>query len=823
MVINLAKLTKLNRVCRISLGAERLMDSLRILLLEDSLLDAELIQATLVEGGIEGEFIRVDRLDRFINALETDTFHLILADHSLSGSDGASALDVAQTYCPDIPFIVISATLGEELAIEILKQGATDYVLKHRLGRLVPSVYRALREATERRERLRAEQALRESEARFQRLVANIPGVLYQYSPSSDGSDVFSYVSSGIRELFEIEPETALQDANAVWSQVHPEDLPTLQASIASAAQHSLPWQWEGRIVTRSGKTKWIQGKSRLDPVACGNTWDGLLIDITDRKQIEHALRLSESRYRSLANAVPQLLWVNDSAGEIQFFNQRWQEYTGLEDLELGVGLWREIIHPEDFEPTATIREQAIAIGEAYEIECRLKRFDQVYRWHLARIVPLKNEQGQVLYWYGTATDIDDIKQIVMGQRFLAEASSALAASLDYRTTFNTIAKLSVPFLADYCFFDVMTAEETIDRVAWHHVDLQQQKWMQHITEPLPHLEHRQHPVVQALVDGKETFQEIVTEEWLKTIALSADHLQLMQMAQLRSFITVPLKMQNRVLGTLSFCVTAHSNRSYTQADLALMHELAHRAALALDNAQLYQHAQAANRAKDQFLGVLSHELRTPLNPILGWAKLLQTTRKDEATVLRGLEAIERNAKLQTQLVEDLLDISRILRGELRMQIEKVELKQAIEQALETVRLAADAKSISLQAEFDPQVAYVGGDAKRLQQAVWNLVSNAVKFTPAGGRVSVNLQYANGYAQLQVCDTGKGITPDFLPYVFDYFQQADSKTTRKFGGLGLGLTIVRHIVEMHGGTVEAVSPGADQGTMLKVQLPLLKD
>jgi signal transduction histidine kinase len=346
---------------------------------------------------------------------------------------------------------------------------------------------------------------------------------------------------------------------------------------------------------------------------------------------------------------------------------------------------------------------------------------------------------------------------------------------------------------------------------------------MQQITNHLPHLEHRQHPVVQALIDGKESFQAIVTEEWLKTIALSAEHLQFMQMAQLRSFITVPLKMQNRILGALSFCFTADSNRSYTKADLALVRELAHRSALALDNAQLYQQAQAANRAKDQFLAVLSHELRTPLNPILGWAKLLQTTRKDEATVLRGLEAIERNARLQTQLVEDLLDISRILRGELRLQIEKVELKPVIEQALETIRLAADAKSIHLQTEFAPQAGYVAGDAKRLQQVVWNLVSNAVKFTPEGGQIRVKLHYTNGCVQIQVRDTGKGITADFLPYVFDYFQQADSKTTRKFGGLGLGLAIVRHIVEMHGGTVEATSPGVDQGTLLKVQLPLLKD
>ncbi|PSB64323.1 hypothetical protein C7B61_12365 [filamentous cyanobacterium CCP1] len=276
------------------------------------------------------------------------------------------------------------------------------------------------------------------------------------------------------------------------------------------------------------------------------------------------------------------------------------------------------------------------------------------------------------------------------------------------------------------------------------------------------------------------------------------------------------------MLGALSLCFTADSNRHYTQSDLTLVNELAHRAALALDNAQLYQQAQNANRAKDQFLAVLSHELRTPLNPILGWSRLLQTAGKNESILIRGLEAIERNAKLQTQLIEDLLDISRILRGKLRLDIGKVDLKAAIEMSLETVRLAAEAKGIQIQTEFEP-VGYVSGDFSRLQQVAWNLLSNAVKFTPEGGQVFVSLRQVGSCAQIQVSDTGKGITSGFLPYIFDYFRQADSKTTRKFGGLGLGLAIVRHIVEMHGGTAEASSPGENQGATLTVKLPLLKD
>jgi PAS domain S-box-containing protein len=231
--------------------------------------------------------------------------------------------------------------------------------------------------------------------------------------------------------------------------------------------------------------------------------------------------------------------------------------------------------------------------------------------------------------------------------------------------------------------------------------------------------------------------------------------------------------------------------------------------------------AEAANRIKDEFLAVLSHELRTPLNPILGWAKLLRSRTFDKKTADRALETIERNAKLQIQLIEDLLDVSRILRGKLTLNICPVALTTTIEAATETVRLAAQAKSIQIQTVLNSSVGLVAGDPSRLQQVVWNLLSNAVKFTPDGGRVEVRLDRIGSQAQIQVIDTGKGISPDFLPHVFEYFRQADSTTTRVFGGLGLGLAIVHHLVELHGGTVWAESLGEGQGATFTVRLPLL--
>lgn len=282
------------------------------------------------------------------------------------------------------------------------------------------------------------------------------------------------------------------------------------------------------------------------------------------------------------------------------------------------------------------------------------------------------------------------------------------------------------------------------------------------------------------------------------------------------------------------------------------------------------EEAEAANRVKDEFLAVLSHELRTPLNPILGWARLLQGGKLDADRTTFALDAIERNAKLQTQLIEDLLDITRIMRGKLTLNMAPVNLVPVIESAIETVHLAAEAKSIQIQTLFDPRVGRVLGDTLRLQQIVWNLLSNAIKFTDEGGRVEVKLERVEGkrgskeareqggsgaaeqqgsgamrqanssllfpapslpspasrplsvYAQITVSDTGKGIQPHFLPYVFEYFRQEDGSTTRKFGGLGLGLAIVRHLVELHGGTVTVDSPGEDQGATFTVRLPLFR-
>ncbi|HVL58972.1 MAG TPA: PAS domain-containing sensor histidine kinase, partial [Burkholderiaceae bacterium] len=231
--------------------------------------------------------------------------------------------------------------------------------------------------------------------------------------------------------------------------------------------------------------------------------------------------------------------------------------------------------------------------------------------------------------------------------------------------------------------------------------------------------------------------------------------------------------------------------------------------------------AERIGRLKDEFLATLSHELRTPLHAILGWSQLLQRSSFDADQIRTGLQTIERNARAQSQIIDDLLDMSRIVSGKIRLDVQSVQLPALIEAAVDAVRPAADARGVRIQVTLDPLAGPVKGDPNRLQQVVWNLLTNAVKFTPRGGRVQVILERVNSHVEIVVSDTGQGIKPEFLPHLFERFRQADASTTRQHAGLGLGLSIVRHLVELHGGTVRAKSPGEGKGATFSVMLPLL--
>lgn len=287
-----------------------------------------------------------------------------------------------------------------------------------------------------------------------------------------------------------------------------------------------------------------------------------------------------------------------------------------------------------------------------------------------------------------------------------------------------------------------------------------------------------------------------------------------------RSYLAVPVKSASGiVLGGLFF---GHSRPGvFTEQHEQLANGVAAWASLALENARLYMEAREADRLKDEFLAVLSHELRTPLNAIVGYSRLLRGNVLSGEKAARGLETLERNAGALTQIVDDVLDISRIVSGKIRLDVQPVELPLVVHNAVATVQPTADAKGVRLQTIIDPRVGPVSGDPARLQQVVWNLLSNAVKFTPRQGRVQIRVERVNSHIEVAVSDTGVGIRSDFLPHVFERFRQADAGTTRKAGGLGLGLSIVRHIVDLHGGSVAVASEGEDKGATFRVRLPLM--
>ncbi len=529
-------------------------------------------------------------------------------------------------------------------------------------------------------------------------------------------------------------------------------------------------------------------------------------IDITERKQAEEALKNSQERLK-LAQTVGKIgSWE---------WNLQTHEIIWTEELEAVYGLapgsfdgnyetWLQTLHPDDRSRIEQDSGGSITEGREFNSEFRIFWPDGSLHWIAAKFQAFNDDTGKPWRVIGVNMDITDRKQADEALRQSEERFRiAQDLSLDAFTIMHSVRD---------------AAGEIID-FEWDYVNPKAAEILQSTIKDL-----KGHRLLQVL-PGNKTNSELFGR-YVQVVETGIPHdIEISYNSEGITgwFRNMAVKLNDGIVVSFSD-ITSRKQAEVERINL-LEREKAART-----------QAEAANRIKDEFLAVLSHELRSPLNPILGWSKLLQSRKFDEATTARALEIIERNAKLQIQLIEDLLDVSRILRGKLSLNIYPVNLVPTIEAALETVRLAASAKSIQIKSVYEPNVGQVSGDSGRLQQVIWNLLSNAVKFTPQGGCVEIRLSVVssqsqrttdNGqrttdkYAQIQVSDTGKGINPDFLPHVFDYFRQENSTTTRLFGGLGLGLAIVRHLVELHGGTVCAESPGEGQGATFTVQLPLM--
>ncbi len=537
------------------------MRTLTALMLEDSGLDAELIQAALRTDDLRFEVTRIDSRADFIRELEARPWDLILADHQLPSFDGITALRLARIRRPDAPFLFVSGALGEELAIETLKSGATDYVLKDRLERLLPSVRRALREAEERKVRRRAEQAL----------------------------------------------------------------------------------------------------------------------------------------------------------------------------------------------------------------------------------------------------------------RFMAEASTELATSLDYDTTVKTAARLPVPFLADWSVLHVLGEDEVLRAAAVYHRDPALMPLAEtFLTTPGTDVGTLPFAREMASVGTSLLLSEIGPQE-LSRAAPDAEHAARLEALGFDGLIVVPLRTRRRMLGALALVSMV---RRFGGEDLALAEDLARRVALALDAALLHLDVQRADRRKDEFLAMLAHELRNPLAPILTAMELAREVSPDDPRLVRAHDTVDRQARHMVRLVDDLLDVSRITRGKVELRRERVDIAEIIHNAVQTSKPLIEQRRHSLEVVLPPAALMVDADPARLEQVVINLLNNAARYTTPGGRLSVWVDAQGEEVVIQVRDTGVGIPSEMVRRVFDLFVQVNPGLDRAQGGLGLGLTLVKELVELHGGSVAAYSDGPGCGSEFTVRLPL---
>ncbi|MFY2560630.1 ATP-binding protein, partial [Corallococcus terminator] len=544
-------------------------------------------------------------------------------------------------------------------------------------------------------------------------------------------------------------------------------------------------------------------------------------------------LHMAEQQHRALAEALPQIVWTAGPDGVPDYFNRRWYDYTGLravgpQDDGARVGPPPpDVFHADDLPGGAARWRECLQSGAAFESECRIRRqADATFRWHLIQALPLRNAHGRIIQWLGTCTDIDDQKRASETLSFMAEASALLTASLEMSVTLERLSTLLIPRLGDWCAVYLQEDDGPIRQVMVAHTDASRVPLLRELHQASPPLAMADFGHARVLRTGQPELVSEATDERVHEALGPLERLG--SGAQLRpgSWMVVPLWAQRRVFGALQLC-SVRPGRRYTARDLELVQELARRAEIAIDNARLFEMAKAehtmaeqANRAKDEFLAAVSHELRTPLMAMLGWTRMLRSGQLAPEKHGRALEAVERNTMVQTQLIEDLLDVSRIITGKMRLEVQPVNPRELIEAALDSVRHAAEAKGVALHAELDSDTGPISGDADRLQQMVWNLLSNAIKFTSRGGQVTASLRRGEGAVVIEVRDNGQGIPKAFLTNIFERFWQADGSATRKHGGLGLGLAIVRHLTELHGGVIEAFSEGEGHGARFSLKLPL---
>jgi PAS domain S-box-containing protein len=647
-------------------------------------------------------------------------------------------------------------------------------------------------------------------------------------------------------EMFGLAAETPLDWAQLRARLIGP-DRDIVRDQFLLAYQQRADLNIECRIDRPDQEPRWIALIGKVDQAGedgqrAGLGMTGMVQDISARKSAEDALRQSEEVLRALADSIPQLAWMAQADGAIVWFNKRWYEYTGTSAEQVVGWGWQSTHDPESLPQMLQRWHESIRTGNPFEMEFPIRGADGQYRWFLTRVNAVRDRFGHVVRWFGTNTDVDQVKRVEQALRdeskvleLLNSTGSALASQRDLRSLLQTVtdAATGISGARFGAFFyhgkDSEGALSTLYTLAGA-APAEFERWF---GQPAAGALFGPGPGGDALLRSDDITADPRYGQALPRFDAADGQ------PALRSCLSVPVVARSgEVLGSLFF---GHPEPAiFSERTERIIGGIAAQAAVAIDNTRLYEAAQHAaeerkvllesersarteaertSQMKDEFLATLSHELRTPLSAILGWAQVLRRGSRDQADLQRGLQTIERNARAQAQLIEDLLDMSRITSGKVLLDMQTVAPALFIDAAVETVRPAADAKNIGLEKQYDPAVAMIAGDPARLQQVIWNLLSNAIKFTPRDGLVRIALRQSAEQVEIMVQDSGIGIRPEFITHVFERFRQGDASTTRQHGGLGLGLSIVKHLIEQHGGTVRVDSEGEQRGASFTICLP----
>ncbi len=639
-----------------------------------------------------------------------------------------------------------------------------------------------------------SEQTVRASELRYRSLVLATHHLVWTTDAAGQMRDAQPLWCAYTGQRLERALDHGWMDA------VHPEDRAAFQSSWSFALERHRVHVAEFRLRRHDDTYRHVQMRAApvRDEGGAVVEWIATAVDQTD------GLR-TEAQLAAVFDAAPMGIAVVDRELGLVHTNRKMTELDGVSF---------ERHHRRVLETGEPITGMELAIESRTEVGTP--------RHWLLGFYPVLVD-GETTGTVAIALEITSRKRVEQSFAQLARTSQALASSLDLATTLRNAAASFVPVQADLAAVFLCDEMGRFTLATSIHADASRTETTE---QALATARIDASPALAQLARFGSTIRyEVLGDDDLRALSGASTPSALAALG-LCSAVALPLVAQGRVNGAALLARQA-TRRPYSAHELPLAEETARRAAVAIENARLFElsrheqiRVEEANRAKDEFLAVVSHELRTPLNAMLGWSKMLLSGVLEPTQGRRALEAIERNARAQAQLVEDLLDISRVITGKLRIKLEPVDIASVLDAAIEVVRPAAAAKGVTIETIFGAEDAPLLGDADRLQQILWNLVSNAVKFTPQGGRVDVTLGRSREGCTVTVADTGQGVAPEFLPHMFDRFRQEGGGTTRKHGGLGLGLAIARHLAELHGGTIEAFSDGPGRGARFVMKLPV---